>query len=287
MDVSKDLWGPALWRFYQITAAVQTDRQAFNDSLRLMCRLLPCPECRLHLKEYLEQNPPEEIIFDTEDASAYVLSLHNSVNERTRKPVFAVPEYEALYGPVNRRIVPARFSGNNAHAPPLLGLGATSQGAIQAGDVRSLLMGAMGRAKAWPRGGSSLSSRVPAGGGSRPIAQRGRSQLAAVLDDPVGRVSVAEQGEDQPTKPDSRVGSPRLRQAAHVVGNRSGSQLVRRTPEDRRRKKALGATSRAGNADPSGLFPPPMPAPLERVGTRGAAWVPYQKRHAAKGQLTW
>ena len=170
MDVSKDLWGPALWRFYQITASVQTDRVAFNDSLRVMCSLLPCPECRLHLKDHVDKNPPEEIIFDTEDASAYIFSLHNAVNERLGKTIFPVSSYEVLYGPLNRTIIPVRFLGSTTQA---------AQPRQSALDPKSLLMGTFPRGRIGHFRSSSLRVPPPSSILSRPAAPLDVSLLVA------------------------------------------------------------------------------------------------------------
>ena len=79
MEINKKQWGNALWIFLHSTASILEDREAFNNQLYLLPRIMPCPECRAHSAAHLRDYPPNEYIKSIEDAGAYLYVLHNFV----------------------------------------------------------------------------------------------------------------------------------------------------------------------------------------------------------------
>ncbi len=61
------------------------DAQAFAAFLYSLARVLPCPECREHLRVYLNALPPEQVVSDAITASRYCFDLHNYVNRSIDK----------------------------------------------------------------------------------------------------------------------------------------------------------------------------------------------------------
>ena len=104
----KTKWGNALWTFLHVTASKLDDPEAFIDQLRLLPRILPCPDCRSHAREHISKYPPENYISNIADASAYMFVFHNLVNLRCSPPktLFSLPAYERIYGPLNLSKVP-------------------------------------------------------------------------------------------------------------------------------------------------------------------------------------
>ena len=107
--LSINIWGPSCWTLLHISAAnLENDRIVeYIKFLRGVSAILPCPECRAHLKKYIEQHPPETIKTPLE-ASQYAFDLHNHVNRLTGKPIVSNKILELHYG--------VRFSANT-HPP--------------------------------------------------------------------------------------------------------------------------------------------------------------------------
>ena len=102
-DISKDNWGPSLWKFLHITAPVIDDVEAFRELLLLLSRCLPCKVCRQHVTEHLVSFPPLDFIKNNKQASAYTYLLHNKVNVTSfpAKDPFLLEEYIEKYGDVD------------------------------------------------------------------------------------------------------------------------------------------------------------------------------------------
>jgi hypothetical protein len=95
--LAKSVWGPACWTYLHAAAAQCKQPSHFIDLLRSLLPTLPCDTCRKHMREYMERNPPERYISISEDASTYMYIMHNSVNERLRKPVLAESKFLEYY----------------------------------------------------------------------------------------------------------------------------------------------------------------------------------------------
>jgi len=85
-ELKRSVWGPALWTFLHTAAANLDSPEAFAQLLRSLPQTLPCPECRQHVQEFQQLQPPEAAVRDVEAASRYVFDFHNAVNERLGKP---------------------------------------------------------------------------------------------------------------------------------------------------------------------------------------------------------
>lgn len=111
MELSKKNWGNSMWKFLHVAAAFQEDTDAICDQIYLLCRVLPCPECRAHMIAHVQANPPRELINSIDDAGAYLFTLHNSVNLllTPHKALMSIQEYEDCYGPINTVRVPKQF----------------------------------------------------------------------------------------------------------------------------------------------------------------------------------
>ena len=103
-----DKWGPATWNALHCFA--HSAPKVLNDSeqarFRLMLDLvgehLPCPTCRRHFKEYLEEHYVNAMT--REDLVEFLNDMHNSVNVRLGKRAFTLEEHYRAYRPKRRRI---------------------------------------------------------------------------------------------------------------------------------------------------------------------------------------
>lgn len=86
-------WGPACWRtMHTMAAGFPLDNPSdivalsFVAHFESMRSTLPCEVCRSHFAEYLDKNPVAEHVASREAICRWTMRLHNSVNERLRKP---------------------------------------------------------------------------------------------------------------------------------------------------------------------------------------------------------
>lgn len=94
----KSIWGPALWIYLHTAATFCTDPSAFGALISSLVGTLPCPECRSHLKEYVDRMPPSASVRGATSALQYVQRLHDHVSALTKKKVSgaATPEPRPL-----------------------------------------------------------------------------------------------------------------------------------------------------------------------------------------------
>jgi hypothetical protein len=97
IGMSPAVWGPVFWNTMHIasmgyspkpSAAEQDAARAFYESL---AHMIPCPICRSHYREFLQETP---VAVESRDALIYwVFSIHNRVNERLGKRAVTFDEY--------------------------------------------------------------------------------------------------------------------------------------------------------------------------------------------------
>lgn len=85
-SLTRAVWGPAAWTVLHSAAATCDDPLIFSAYLYALTHILPCTECRQHLRAYLQRHPPDKEISDTQTASQYVYDMHNFVNLSLDKP---------------------------------------------------------------------------------------------------------------------------------------------------------------------------------------------------------
>lgn len=99
-------WGPYIW-FMLHTLAEKINKDSFyllkSDLLRHIyniCTNLPCPSCSTHSKEYLQKIDMTKIQ-TKEDLKLMLMTFHNSVNKRLRKPDFSYQQLNDKYKTAN------------------------------------------------------------------------------------------------------------------------------------------------------------------------------------------
>jgi hypothetical protein len=86
-------WGTPTWLYFH-SLAEQIDSKFYSNNykkvfnfIKEICSCLPCPDCTKHATVYLSKIHHSEV--NTKEKLKIVLfNFHNSVNVRTRKPVF-------------------------------------------------------------------------------------------------------------------------------------------------------------------------------------------------------
>lgn len=88
-----DLWGPHTWLFLHslVEQVNENDYVSIKDSLfniiKRICNFLPCPDCSIHAMNFLSRVTRNQIN-GKQDLINIIYLLHNSVNSRTRKPLY-------------------------------------------------------------------------------------------------------------------------------------------------------------------------------------------------------
>lgn len=120
-------WGAIYWRFFHVMAARITSDEYFRsarndilDCIRGVCTNLPCPYCRVHATEYIN-NTNWNLIQSKADLQWYFYYFHNEVNANKKLPLFAMEDLSPTYGAASFRDAVAQFirqfmsSSNDTH----------------------------------------------------------------------------------------------------------------------------------------------------------------------------
>lgn len=95
-------WGPATWFLFH-TLAEKVKEENFTsvkdellDYITRICAHLPCPDCQAHAITKMNTLNKNNIK-TKEDLKLMLLSFHNEVNARTKKPPFTVEQLNEKY----------------------------------------------------------------------------------------------------------------------------------------------------------------------------------------------
>jgi len=97
----KNIWGPKAWYSLHLQAIkfplYPTDQQRVQTVHWVLDFIgkIPCHECRMHARQYLENHPLG--LGCSETFQLWVYKLHNDVNRRLGKPVISYKEYQNEY----------------------------------------------------------------------------------------------------------------------------------------------------------------------------------------------
>ena len=104
-----DSWGPKAWGFLHAAsfkypdAPTMPERIAWSNLLRSLAVVLPCAVCRRHFAAELGRALAEgehARVLDSRDAlTRWLVDVHNDVNERNKKRVWAYEEVVQVYQP--------------------------------------------------------------------------------------------------------------------------------------------------------------------------------------------
>lgn len=97
---SKKFWGPCCWKTIHSFAAKYTPSQkdAFVSFMHLLSELLPCHECRLHLRENLQRFPlTASHLHNRDTLFRWTYLLHDMVNRQLGKISPPYPNIKKAY----------------------------------------------------------------------------------------------------------------------------------------------------------------------------------------------
>ena len=109
-------WGPILWKilhgladkYGKLTSKIfeKDEEVVWPRFIEQTAKILPCEECREHYGAYIKENNPiiVKTLPLTERATwiqNFYFNLHNQVNERNNKPLFALADLHTTYETIN------------------------------------------------------------------------------------------------------------------------------------------------------------------------------------------
>lgn len=88
-------WGPYFWGTLHIACltapAILSDehKTIYSTFIHSYAMVLPCPKCRVHFQEILEQFPVENHLTSARELFEWSVTAHNIVNIKLGKPVIS------------------------------------------------------------------------------------------------------------------------------------------------------------------------------------------------------
>jgi hypothetical protein len=83
--------GPGIWFLIHKESLFCQEKHEFINFIYRLAENFPCERCKVHFKEYLFDNPPENYTSFEDGLFIWTWKFHNSVNKRLKKPLL---EYE-------------------------------------------------------------------------------------------------------------------------------------------------------------------------------------------------
>lgn len=103
MQLPPSVWGPFFWHTMHISALGYPQKPSYGQKkaakefFEALVFLIPCPICREHYSQFLQQTPIAPSLDRREDLFKWTVDLHNSVNKQLGKPRFTEGESIAFY----------------------------------------------------------------------------------------------------------------------------------------------------------------------------------------------
>jgi hypothetical protein len=103
LRISPATWGPFFWHTIHLAALgypispTYTEKKAAKDFYESLTSMLPCPACRLHYTQMLQENPITPFLDTRRDLFQWTVKIHNLVNKRLEKPEVSESDSIAYY----------------------------------------------------------------------------------------------------------------------------------------------------------------------------------------------
>lgn len=99
-SASMDVWGPWIWKALHLSSVrykgLPADKRHMANLIHHLPYLLPCSKCVAHYISMVKDHPPH---YATQPGLVkWFVDLHNRVNARIKKPVYALPQAVSLIG---------------------------------------------------------------------------------------------------------------------------------------------------------------------------------------------
>ena len=100
---TKDIWGPAAWKFlHTITFAYPNqptleDKRNYKLFFENIGNVLPCPMCKIHFSQNLKKHPIEFALESKNNMIKWLIDFHNEVNKSLGKRIYSYKEVYDVY----------------------------------------------------------------------------------------------------------------------------------------------------------------------------------------------
>ena len=97
-NIAPHVWGPHGWKFFHAVALTYPDqpsaeeKQAAFQFFSSLQYLLPCESCKQNYRKELTMFPLQPALESKQALNKWLASVHNSVNERLKKPVMSTEQ---------------------------------------------------------------------------------------------------------------------------------------------------------------------------------------------------
>ena len=95
------VWGPLFWDWFHNLSICYPNTPTYNEAYETYKKIenfilsLPCPTCKTHAINYIQQNSIN--LVNDHGFQLWVWKFHNSVNQRTGKPIFTKQDFFNKY----------------------------------------------------------------------------------------------------------------------------------------------------------------------------------------------
>lgn len=110
MDPSPEIWGNHFWftmhtaSFFYPEYPTPTDMHRYKNFYESFAFIIPCPECKVHYTQMLNDHPIDPYLESRDSLSRWVVLVHNKVNERLGKKQIS---YQQAVEQYNKQFLPA------------------------------------------------------------------------------------------------------------------------------------------------------------------------------------
>ena len=104
------IWGPHLWFFMHILTFTYPekptyhDKRSYADLFANLPNVLPCEECKKHLKQHMTQYPISPHLDSKSNLIKWLIQIHNFANISLGKPTYTVEEVIEKYKKMDLRL---------------------------------------------------------------------------------------------------------------------------------------------------------------------------------------
>jgi hypothetical protein len=100
--MKKQIWGNATWYLFHTLAYKLKPECAFElpalfEIIKLTCQNLPCPICKAHAIDLINQADKNNVTSTQENLKVFLFDMHNRVNFNLGNNIFTEEEYNFKY----------------------------------------------------------------------------------------------------------------------------------------------------------------------------------------------
>lgn len=109
LHIPPTVWGPFFWHTIHLVALgypkepTYAEKRAAKEFYESLTHLIPCPVCKEHYTQHLQQNPITPSLDTRKDLFTWTVNIHNIVNKMLGKPEIPEQDVIAFYATLGER----------------------------------------------------------------------------------------------------------------------------------------------------------------------------------------